>query len=204
MLHYDLERNIEDASPTLEIRLMSDFHRRLMTLLLLMVLHLFASPSLSEEACLKQVFNRFCLDGDINELLQRQPKPLHQQAEGELQAAIYYIGREQVYVMAFRQRIYKVVRRYRPATHLRFQELKALLMDKYGAGEEQSRYPPYVESRTARIAAIRRGEGKAAMLWRPSEQWSVELSWTREMGVALSYIATQLDQQRAALMEQGL
>jgi hypothetical protein len=161
-------------------------------------------PVFSQEACLKQVFNRYCLGGDMPTLLRQQPSPLHQQTEGELSAAIYYEGREQVYVMAFRGRIYKIVRRYRPATHLRFQDLENVLTDKYGSSEDQSRYPHYVDSRSGRVAAIRRGEGQARKVWIPDSAWLVELSWTREMGIALSYVARKLDQQRAALAEQGL
>ena len=54
------------------------------------------------------------------------------------------------------------------------------------------------------MVAIRRGEGQAVQVWSPGSGWSVELSWTREMGVAVSYIADKLDAERQAAMGQGL
>jgi hypothetical protein len=155
------------------------------------------------EACLKRVFDRYCLGGDLGALLRQAPQPLFQQTDGERRAAVYLDGRERVYVLAFRDRIYKVLRQHRPATHLRYQELASLLGEKYGRPEDRSLFPSYADSRSARVVAIRRGEGRAEQLWRPEPGWRVELSWTREMGVAVSYIAEQLDAQQRQVMERG-
>jgi hypothetical protein len=156
------------------------------------------------ESCLKRVLDRYCLGGDFAALVRQPPIPLHQQKDGEGDAAIYLGVHGRVYVMAFRGRIYKILRQYRPSTQLRFQELGELLTKKYGPSVDRSRFPHYASSRGARVVAIRRGEGQAAQVWNPGSGWSVELSWTREMGVAVSYIADQLDAERQAAMGQGL
>jgi hypothetical protein len=52
--------------------------------------------------------------------------------------------------------------------------------------------------------AIRRGEGIAMHVWKPSPAWHIELSWTREMGLALAYVATELSDARAAQIDGGL
>lgn len=156
------------------------------------------------ESCLKKVLDRYCLGGDFAPLVRQSPMPLHQQKDGERDAAIYLEAHGRVYVMAFRGRIYKILRQYRPSTQLRFQELSELLTQKYGPPTDRSRFPHYADSRGARLAAIRRGEGQAAQVWDSGAGWSVELSWTREMGVAVSYIADMLDAERRGAMGQGL
>ena len=156
------------------------------------------------ESCLKKVLDRYCLGGDFAALVRQPPTPLHQQKDGERNAAIYLEARGRVYVMAFRGRIYKILRQYRPSTQLRFQELSELLTQKYGPPTDRSRFPHYADSRGARLVAIRRGEGQAAQVWNAGTGWSVELSWTREMGLAVSYIADKLDAERRGAMGQGL
>ncbi len=163
-----------------------------------------AAAVAAQATCLKQVFGRFCLGGDINVLLQQAPAPLFTQRDGERHAAKYVGIHGRRYVMAFRGRIYKVVKEDRPSTELHFNDMTTLLSEKYGPPEDHSRFPHYAKTRGARTVSIRRGEGKAAMVWRPQAGWHVELSWTRELGVALSYIADELDAQRRQAMEQGL
>lgn len=155
-------------------------------------------------SCLKQAFDRYCLGGDFATLVRQLPAPLLQQKDGEQDAAIYPESLGRVYVMAFRGRTYKILRQYRPATQLRYQELSELLTQKYGPPADRSRFPHYANSRASRVVAIRRGEGQAAQVWTSGAGWSVELSWTREMGVAVSYIADQLDTERREAREQGL
>jgi hypothetical protein len=155
-----------------------------------------ALPAKAEETCLKQVFDGYCLGGDYRALLARSPLPVHQQREGDSEAAIYMDGPERLYVMAFRGQIYKLVRQYRPSTQMRYDDLTELLTQKYGPAQDRSRFPQYAESRGARIAAIRRGDGRAERFWNPGQGWSVELSWTRELGLALAYVHDQLDAER--------
>lgn len=157
----------------------------------------------ADEACLKRVFNRFCLGGDVNLVLRQGAQPAVRQADGERLALVFMDGRARLYVLAFRGRVYKVVRGYRSATQLRYEELYALLRKKYGEGEDHSRFPSYADTSGRKVSAIRRGDGQANYRWEPAESWSVELSWTRELGLAVSYIANALDSKQREALESG-
>jgi len=155
-------------------------------------------------SCLKRVFDRYCLGGDFDSFLRQMPPPLLQTNDQEGQGAIYLEERERIYVLAFHGRIYKVVRQYRPSTQARFDELSQLVGSKYGPPQERSQFPPYVDSRASRIVAIRRGDGRALQVWLSQEGWRLELSWTREIGIALSYIAEQINAERRKALLGGL
>jgi len=157
----------------------------------------------SEEACLKLVFERYCLGGDIRPLLRQGSPPQYQQTEGEHRALVIEEGPETVYVIAFRDRIYKVVRRYRAATQLRYDDLYGLLRSKYGPGEDESRFPPYATTPSRRLGSIRRGDGQAVHVWKPDAAWHVELTWTRELDIAVSYVATALDSEQKTAVQRG-
>lgn len=159
----------------------------------------------AEEPCIKRVFGSYCLGGDVTALLRAgPPQPLFQEAKGERLALVFSDGAEWVYVVAFRDTIYKVVRRYRAATQLRYEELYDLLSGKYGPGEDRSSFPAYATTAARKQSSIRRGEGQAIHAWKPADTWHIELTWTREMGLALAYLATALDEQQKAAAETGL
>ena len=167
----------------------------------------FPLPSAAQQApepCLKLVFGRYCLGGDVNPLLQVQPPPMARETEGNSLALVFPEDVDQMYVMAFGGRIYKVLRAYRVATQLRFDELYALLREKYGPGEDASRFPEYASTPGRRLASIRRGEGRALHVWRPADTWHIELSWTRELGLSLAYIADAVEAEREAQLGRGL
>lgn len=154
------------------------------------------------QPCLKLVFNRYCLGGDVNALAQQQPPALRQD-QGERVALIYYEGRNRVYVLAWRGAIYKVLRDHRIASKLHYEDLYQILRRKYGEGEDRSSFPDDALTPGRKQIAIRRGEGRAVHVWQTDAGWQVELSWTRETGLALAYIADALDEQQAAAMESG-
>lgn len=167
-----------------------------------LVLAAVPASAVAAQECLKLVFNRWCLGGDSKELAQQQPPAMFQQ-DGERTASIYYEGGEKDYVLAWRGRIYKVLRQYRIESQLRYEELYGLLRDKYGPGEDRSRFPGYAKTPGRRQIAIRRGEGRAAHVWQVTDSWHIELSWSRELGLALAYIADALDRQQAAAHRSG-
>jgi hypothetical protein len=158
---------------------------------------------LAQEDCIKLVFGRYCLGGDVDRLLQQGPQPQFKQTQGERIAYIFREGPEQIYVLAFRNRIYKVLRRYRSATQLRYEDLYAVLRGKYGPGEDRSRFPPYATTASRKLGSIRRGDGQALHHWKSADDWHVDLTWTREMGLSLAYVATALDTEQKATAEQG-
>lgn len=156
------------------------------------------------DPCLKLVFGRYCLGGDVNPLLQSPPPPLTQETAERSLALVFADELDQVYVLAYGGRIYKVLRAYRIATQLRFDEIGALLREKYGPSEDQSRFPEYASTPGRRLAAIRRGEGRALLVWRPAPAWHIELTWTRELGLSVAYIADGIEAERAAQLGLGL
>jgi hypothetical protein len=160
-------------------------------------------PGATPDGCTKQVFGLYCLGADVNALLRQHP-PGDQQRDGERLALIYDQGTEQDYVMAFRGRVYKVVRQFRIETQLKYQDIYAQLREKYGAGEDRSLFPAYAESPASRQGSIRRGDGKAIHVWNPAETWRIELTWTREFGLSLAYVDNVLEVQQRAAVQRGL
>jgi hypothetical protein len=148
-------------------------------------------------------FDRYCLGGDLDPLLGQGPKPQIEQTDGQRRALVFQEGPELIYVLAFRNRIYKVVRRYRAATQLRFDDLYGLLRSKYGPGEDQSQFPPYASTASRRLGSIRRGDGRAVHLWKPDAAWHVELTWTREMDIAVAFVANALNAEQEKAVEAG-
>jgi hypothetical protein len=159
-------------------------------------------PAMAQQPCLKLVFNRYCLGGDVNVMAQQLPPALRQD-QGDRVALIYYEGRERIYVLAWRGRIYKVLRAYRIASQLHYEELYQLLREKYGDGEDRSSFPSSARTPGRKQIAIRRGEGEAAHVWQTAEGWHMELSWTREIGLALAYIADDLNQAQRSEEQSG-
>lgn len=183
---------------------MGRLSNRVALILILIGSHGFAASVSADEPCLKLVFGRYCLGGDVGPLLQSVPPPIARQDQGASLALVFPEGSDRSYVLAFSSRIYKVVRAFSVSTQLRYEDTYAALRDKYGPGQDKSRFPDYATTPARRLASIRRGEGRALHVWTPSPSWHVELSWTREMGLALAYIATELNSARAAQIESGL
>ncbi len=158
----------------------------------------------AESSCLKQVFGEYCLGGSLQQLLQRKPGGMPQQ-HGDRSAVIYLQGRGRVYVMAYRDRIYKILQTYEPATQVTLKDLNERLNAKYGPFQDLSLYPGYARTQSAKIGAIRRGEGELKYSWQSGEgPWRIELGWTRKLGISLAYLAQELDAQQQAAADKGL
>jgi hypothetical protein len=161
------------------------------------------APAQRQETCFKNVFGLYCLGADVNPLLRQRP-PTDQARDGERLALIYDQGQEQDYVMAFRGTIYKVVRQFRIETQLKFQDIYNQLREKYGTGDDRSLFPGYADNPASRQGSIRRGDGKAIYVWAPAETWRIELTWTREFGLSLAYVANALEAEQGAAVQRGL
>ncbi|MBK1724614.1 hypothetical protein [Thiocystis violacea] len=186
-------------------RLIAHIAGRRLTLGAGLWLMLLAIPIASAaEPCLKNVFGRYCLGGEIDQAVRSMPPPIARESKGSSLALVFPDGSDTLYLLADSGRIYKVVRAYAISTQLRFDDIYKDLRQIYGDGEDRSRFPAYASSPAARLASIRRGEGRAIHGWNPSPEWSIELSWTHELGVSLAYIATALAAKRAAQVESGL
>ncbi|KRT55017.1 hypothetical protein [endosymbiont of Ridgeia piscesae] len=157
------------------------------------------SSARADEVCVRKVFRDFCLGGSLAQQLQHQPAQQPLRRKGERVGVIYRQDRERLYVMAYKGRIYKVLRSYDPASYSTYRDLQQRLTRKYGTSEERSQFPERIRSRAARISAARRGEGEFLEIWSPPGQaWRVELSWSRKLGVTLAYLVNDLDRQQKA------
>lgn len=167
---------------------------KLLKLLQLLIYTLLLSSTkqlLADQSCLLKVFSQYCLGGDVVELGRRKPGSIHQQREGERFALIYPVGRELDYVMAYQGKIYKVLRKFDPATSGRYREMRNQITEQYGRPREESLFPAGKAGLAAKIGAIERGEGKALLIWESERiPWRVELGWNRELGLYLAYIIT--------------
>jgi len=156
------------------------------------------------EGCLKLVFNQYCLGGDLQQLKRQEPDFVHQQQEGERSGVIYPDGRERVYVLALRNRIYKVVRKFHPSTGLKYKGSASHSRRNLRTTQELSQFPEYAKGLGSKIGSIRRGEGQVLLVWQPQGgTWRVELGWTREMGLNLAYIANQQDSDQQKIDQLG-
>lgn len=161
------------------------------------------APDQAANACIKKVFGLYCLGADVNAVLRQRP-PTTQERDGERLALIYDQGQEQDYVLAYQGTVYKVVRQFRIETQLKFQEIYGQLREKYGPGEDRSLFPGYADTAARRQGSIRRGDGKAIHTWAPAEDWRIELTWTREFGLALAYVDNTLEGKQRAAVQRGL
>jgi hypothetical protein len=127
-------------------------------LIIALLVSAWVAPAVAaNEPCLKLVFGRYCLGGDMAPLLQANPPPIGRQDQGASMALVFTDGPDRVYALGFSGRLYKVVRAFAVSTQLRYDETYAALRDIYGPGEEQSRFPDYATTPARRLAAIRRG-----------------------------------------------
>lgn len=157
------------------------------------------------EACLKQVFNDYCLGGSMTDQLERTPTKMHPQVNGERKGVIFHEDNEKIYVMAYRGMIYKILHTFEPETPATMRDLRRQLQRKYGKFEDQSEYPDETQNKARQISYIRRGEGELKHVWqRPDEPWRVELGWSRKLGISITYFVNELDEQQKAAAMQGL
>jgi hypothetical protein len=130
-------------------------------------------------------------------LVQQRPVDMDPIVNGDRTGVIYTKGRERVYVMAYQDRIYKVLKTYDPPNQLTLQRLQRSLSKKYGTHQDVSHLPNYVRNMAGKIGAVRRGEGELRYRWQnPGSPWRVELGWTRKLGISLAYLVNALDQQQ--------
>lgn len=174
----------------------------------LFLLTMFFIPIAAAEqpaACLKQVFEGYCLGGDFLQLLRQRPGGMPAQTRGDRAAVVYPQGRERIYVMAYQGRVYKILHTFEPASQTTLKELQQHLEGKYGHFRDLSHYPTYARTKSAQIGAIRRGEGELKYVWQlPDEAWRIELAWTRKLGVSLAYLANALDDRQREAIVGGL
>jgi hypothetical protein len=171
----------------------------------LILLALIAFPAAAADSCLKQVFDKYCLGGSLRMLLSQEKSGAKPQVKGERAGVVYQEANEKVYVMAYKDVIYKVVHTYEPETQATLKDLRRRLQRNYGTYQDQSHYPDNTRNRARQVSSIRRGEGEEKNVWQPSNQpWRVELGWTRQLGVYVAFYHNELDARQKEAARQGL
>lgn len=135
-----------------------------------------ALPSQADEACLKQVFNHYCLGGTL-------PQSLNADAEGlvtieDKQGDISLEVRD--------DQIISVSRTLTPANWLSFTDLKGKLVRLYSTATDVSDFPRYATSRSSKLNAIRAERGFAAARWE-LDGWAIQLEWRTLDSMQLRY-----------------
>ena len=166
---------------------------------------LISLPVAATEGCMKQVFGDYCLGGSLRSLMQQNKATAAPQVKGERAGVIYREDNEKIYVMAYKDVIYKVVHTYEPETQATLKDLRRRLQRNYGAYSDESRYPDNTRNRSRQVSSIRRGDGEERNVWQPPNQpWRVELGWTRQLGVYVAFYHNELDARQKEAARQGL
>ncbi len=162
-----------------------------------------ATPAMGD--CIRTVFKHYCLGGSFSQLLRERPSDSAPVIDGDRRGVVYRSERELIYVMAYRDRIYKILHTYEPANQVTFKELRRHLQEKYGPPMDQSAFPDYVHNMAGKIGAVRRGEGEIQLLWKlPGEAWHIALCWMRKPGISIAYLANELDAEQKKARLDGL
>ena len=157
------------------------------------------------QTCLKQVFDSYCLGGSFKELLQQHPPNMQPRTKGERSGVIYNKDNEEIYVMAYKGIIYKIVHTYEPETLVTMKQLQRRLQREYGDYQDRSEYPDKTQNQSKQLGYIRRGEGELRYVWQPAGQaWRVELGWVRKLGINISYFVNELDEMQEEAALKGL
>jgi len=142
----------------------------------LLLAALFSHPTTADEACVKQVFNHYCLGGAA-------PSEPPVDDDGTVKVNDNNGG---VLLTIKDARIVAVSRDISPADWLSFTDLKVKLVRLYSTATDISDFPLYATSRSSKLNAIRAGRGYAAARWQQNG-WAVELDWRSLDAMQLRY-----------------
>ncbi len=162
---------------------------RFSVLLVLTLPTVFLSPSTLAQACVKQVFNRYCLGATPGSL-----SISAEQISAQNGTVVYRVRDEKKHLelSTHNNQISAVARREAPGSWLNFTHWKAKLIRLYGQGETLGQFPDYATSRSSRLNAINAGKGFAHIRWQRGE-WSVALIWDHRDYIILRYALNTLD-----------
>lgn len=138
--------------------------------------------------CLKEVFNRYCLGGDIKSLLSQQ-QPQSQKQIGDKNIYTFNGSGLTVSLEAKDATIISVSRTEAPGDWINFQKWKHDLGEVYGRGDDLSQFPPSASSRSSRLNAVATGKGQGKILWQQTG-WQVALLWDSTQHIQLRYQIT--------------
>jgi hypothetical protein len=136
----------------------------------------------ANDECVKMVFNIVCLGGTAQSL-PGDVGPVPESGTGKLR--FENRGRN-VHVELDDGRVVHVWREEPPGSWINYLEWRNKLIRVYGRGTEEKDFPPSATSRSSRLNAVVRGEGRAATSWE-QPGWRVAVIWDKQEYVQLSY-----------------
>jgi len=142
----------------------------------------FAAPASGNDDCVKFVFNALCLGGAADTL----PEAAGAAPAGGSGELRFEFGGKNVHIELDEGRIVHVWREEPPGSWISYLDWRNKLIRIYGRGTEETDFPPSATSRSSRLNAVVRGEGRASTLW-GQQGWQVSVIWDKQEYVQLSY-----------------
>lgn len=143
--------------------------------------------------CLKEVFNRWCLGAEITEADTSRAR--HQFQSGGSTIYSYSDDNEQTAVRIFNGRIENVMRSYKPANRLKFNDLRSSLVNLYGEPKMLRNLPQYVDTEQSMENAINAGRGRITAIWQ-FDGWGIRLLWFSHDSINLIYQHDAISRER--------
>lgn len=152
-----------------------------------------ATVTTAQAQCLKEVFNQFCLGGELT-AEQLVGSRYSEIKDGKGSAAFTAEG-TLTFVRVFDNKVETIVRAHQPATGLRYTDLKARLINIYGTPKTLRQMPDFATDLSGMELAINTGRGRIMDVWQ-LDGWSVRLIWNSSKSVDLVYQHDGLVSQR--------
>lgn len=150
--------------------------------------------SLLAEDCVKQVFNRYCLGGDIRENLEIVAPDLLADLTKEAEQSLSLVSAGKTIELGIENGItVNVTRLEEPGDWINYTAWKVKLVRLYGRGTELSNFPAYAGSRSSRLNAINAGRGHVEFAWE-QPGYTVKLTWDHPDHIKLQYLLTSAPQ----------
>ena len=162
--------------------LLTAIRRRLITAVLCAAVPCGPWPASANDECVKLVFNALCLGGTA-QTLPRNAGPVPASGNGELR---FQTRDKNVHVELEDGLIVHVWREEPPGSWINYLEWRNKLIRVYGRGTEEKDFPPSATSRSSRLNAVVRGEGRVTTFWE-QPGWRVAVIWDKQEYVRLSY-----------------
>lgn len=170
------------------IRRLFSFDPKLVSVSLkLLILAWLSSQTVQADECVKQVFNRYCLGGDINTFLATQASPPEAVSldSGGSRYLLQNNGKT-IILTTHENTITSVTRHETPGDWINYTAWKVKLVRLYGKGEDLSDFPRYASSRSSRLNALNAGKGHAEFTW-DQHNHRIKLIWDSPDFIKLSY-----------------
>lgn len=156
----------------------------------------------TDDECVKKVFLKFCLGGDINDIIKNY-HPDEDREKNGMRSLLYRQGNEVTMVSEWKGRTVRIARFYKPGSWLTYLRLQGKLADLYGAGKDDSFFPDYADSQSSKATSISLGKGRAKHVW-DQDKWSLSLVWSsNRTGVMLIYYHKALNSDMKENRDEG-